>query len=364
MVRLGSPTEPGVLDLDEVPDAHAVREVRVRAQVGRGADLAIAADLRLFDRAVRLDPDAVPESRVLDDRSGIDPATRADPGGAAQHGTGGDHGVGTDLYIDLDVGLSGLDQRHALAHPALRDPLAHGGLGLRQVRTRVHAECLGPVLHRKACDAATGFRAQLEQIREIELALPVLVSDLCQRLEQELGLRHVRAQVDLGDGADLVLGLRLLHDALRLAIGVAHHASVALGLWRVGGEERQIRGLRSIRSQKCCEGRRAVQGVVPVRDQAGSGGVAQQLRRLQCGVARAELPLLTHELYLLAREGIPQLILASAHDHDDPLRADLAPQPHRVEQDRPAADGVKHLGQARAHPGPLPRCQQDQRELA
>ena len=121
----------------------------------------------------------------------------------------------TDGDVGVDPGGGGVDDRHALAHPALDDAavelLAQPGqldavvdaLGLPQVVDEVGADPC-----RRPC--GRWRRTSVRYFSPWALSVPTWPS----ALDEHRGVEGVDAGVDLGDGALLVGGVLLLDDAL------------------------------------------------------------------------------------------------------------------------------------------------------
>src|SRR5258706_6352619 len=140
VVGLRALAHHGILHLDVVADAHVLAQIGAGAEVRVRADDTAVADPGALEAAARLDPDVVADDRVFDHHARLDAAARADAHALAQHDAGREHGVLADLDVDLHVGRLGIEQRHALAHQLVDEPLAHQRLRARELRLGVDAE--------------------------------------------------------------------------------------------------------------------------------------------------------------------------------------------------------------------------------
>src|SRR5215470_16821242 len=113
---LRAPTDPRLLDLDEVADARAAGDRRLRAQVTERTELGVVLDHGVGDHAVRLEEHAIPETARPDVAAGLHDALGPDRRRALDDHLRIDDGVGANGHRVLDIGRGGVDDGHARLH--------------------------------------------------------------------------------------------------------------------------------------------------------------------------------------------------------------------------------------------------------
>ncbi len=104
-----------------------------------------------------------------------------------------------------------------------------------------------------AATGATVCPHQVQRLRQVQLALGVVGAQPRQRRAQRLSGEHVDARVDLLDlellRRRVAVGLGL-DDALHVAAGVAHHASIAAGVGEDRGRHRRAGAAVGVRAHE------------------------------------------------------------------------------------------------------------------
>jgi hypothetical protein len=205
-----------------------------------------------------------------------------------------------------------------------------------------------------------GLAEDGDGVGQVVLALGVLGGQAAQGRSQKPPAEAVDRRVDLVDGPLLLGGVPVVDDGLDAPVLPPDDAAVA---GRVGNPGGQHGGRRSTLvvgpgqvGQRLGpqEGRVAgdddevVLLVHVVREDSEPDGH---------GVARPPLDPLLHELeggVGLGVEGLDDPLRGMAHHDHDSLQLQLLKGPDDVEQHRPAAEGMQHLGHGRLHPCALP----------
>ena len=182
-----------------------------------------------------------------------------------------------------------------------------------------------------------------------EIALAVFLRHGFQGLDELPRLERVGAAVDLADGqlvrrhAGRVLGL---HDALYRPVGGADDPPVALGVELLGCQDRGRRALALVGGHQLAERVGGDERMV-AREHDDGARLLDRLARREHGGGRAlPLQLLDH---LDSAVELLGHTLARPRDAHDACRSGIASGLRHPQDHRAAADGVKHLGQRRAH---------------
>ena len=175
-------------------------------------DLGPGADLDVLERAV-----------------GADHGVLGDHRGAQELHAGKKRDVGLEDHVGIDPGARRVDDRHALAHPAVED----APVQLRRERGQLDA-VVGTLGLDHVVDAVSADRSALpvgdrDDVGEVVLTLGVVVGDAGDRVGEEGAVEGEDAAVDLADGSLLRGRVLLLDDAGDTPVAVAQDASVAEG---------------------------------------------------------------------------------------------------------------------------------------
>jgi hypothetical protein len=158
------------------------------------------------------------------------------------------------------------------------------------------------------------------------------------------GQRH-EPGVDFADREHLGCRVPVLDDSRDVPRGVAHDASVAVGLGQLGGHhaDRVACGL-----DEAPQGFGAHEGHIAIENQ--DLGVRRKLgHRLLHGVPGTELLRLQHPLHLRTGKRRAHRLGAMAVNHHDAARREHARHGEHMGEQRPAGEGMQDFGQARAH---------------
>ena len=168
MIGLGALLDRDLLDLDEIADMHVLGEIGARPQPRKRADARAFADAGALDMAVGLDLGA-----ILDGDAWAEEDVRLD------------HHVAADDRVEGHIDRVGIDQRRAVRHQARAGPALVDGFGLRQLSTRVDAEHL--VFRTRHDGGLQSARpGDLDGIRQVVFALGIGVADRAQDGNQVL----------------------------------------------------------------------------------------------------------------------------------------------------------------------------------
>ena len=182
VVGLHAVAELAVLHLDEVPDPHAVAEPQSRAGGARSGRSRSRRRSARLDHAVGLEWQRAP-IRVA-------PVMRT-PGSIIVS-----RPISTSASIHAVAGSTNVTPC-AIRRSTVRRRSDRGRLG--ELAAVVHAEALVGVVEPQRLDAAALGDRALDDVRQVELALLVLVVELRERLPEELGVEEVDAGVALLD---------------------------------------------------------------------------------------------------------------------------------------------------------------------
>ncbi len=171
------------------------------------------------------------------------------------------------------------------------------------------------------------------------------------------GVEAVGADVDLVDGPRLLVGIGLLDDRPRVAIGPAHDAAIARGVVQAGGQQRDGGVALRLLAQQVLEQLAGQQ-----RDVAHGDQHVARLRRHAAEAAThriggAQLGLLAHRRHAVMERGL-DLLGAEADHHHRMLDAGGRQRIEHVVDHRTPGERVQDLRHARAHARPL-ACGQD-----
>ena len=211
-------------------------------------------------------------------------------------------------------------------------------------------------------------------VGQVELARAVRVAQLAQALEKRVRAEGVDAAVDLAEALRLGQQVRrerlLLHDGFHVtgAVLFAQHAAITGRVGRNGGQDGHGRVILQVRVAQPCDGLRTNERHIAGQHQqmlrCSSAGVAVPVAHaLQC-VAGAQLLRLQDELYTSSgRRGLYLFRLVAHHHRDAVCRNDRLCRCNHVQQQRPAAHLVQHLGPRAAQAGALARSHDDYAKL-
>ena len=200
MADLGARTDRGLFDFNEVADVGPVRDVRLGSQAGEGSNLGI-----------------LPRPRVLDDRIGQDSAIGAD-GAILEEAVGAYADAIAQFYLTLEeavdvdgdiapgpqptphVDAVGIEEGHPFAHEVLGDAALIASLQVRELQAVVDPQDLFLPVRLAGGDGLAIRHRQGDDIRQVVLALGIVVIQSRQPIVQLGSIGHQEAGVDFLDG--------------------------------------------------------------------------------------------------------------------------------------------------------------------
>ncbi len=175
MARLDSGGETRVLDLDEVPDLHAVGKYRFVTQMRERADRDVVAHAAVQDDAFA-NRDAIAETRIRKPRVRADDALlarlRETPNGTVRI----DDGVATDRQFGLQIRRVRIDDGDAVAHILRAQAFVHFLASRRELDPVVDAKNVKMIAGHHGDDAFAAAHEIRDGVRQIILALRVVVA--------------------------------------------------------------------------------------------------------------------------------------------------------------------------------------------
>ena len=301
----------------------------------------------------------MPDDGVHETGVGPNDGARPHRGRPLQHDAGEQLDLGAEGHGGVDVGAGRVDHADALPHPVAVDPGPQRLLGLGQLDLVVDPHGLGHLGGLHGDDLVAGLAEDGDGVGQVVLALGVLRGQAAQRRRQQPPAEAVDRRVDLVDGPLLLGGVPVVDDGLDPPVLPPDDPAVAGRVGQAGGQHggggAALVVLPGQVGQRLGPQEGRVTGdddeVVLLLHVVGEDGEPDG-----DGVARPPLDPLLDELQGdvgLAVEGLDDPLRGVAHDDDDPLQVELLQGADDVEQHRPAAQGMQHLGHGRLHPGAL-----------
>ena len=304
----------------------------------RAYDAGARAHLDVLERAVG------PDDRVL----------RHD-GRPEQLHPGQDRDVRLELDVDVDPGGGGIDDRHAVLHPAGQDPVVLLLGQCRELRAVVGTFGLQHVVDRERPDGLAVLARELDGVGEVVLPLGVVVAQPRQHPVEERRVEGEDPAVDLGDRRLLRGGVLLLDDAGHLAGVVAQDPAVAVGVRHHTGQDAHHSSAprRGPRRRRAGPPPRGAGCRRPPPARSPRGRRVQRLPGHAYGVPGALLGLLDrqHRVGEQLLDVRPDLLALVADDGHDPVRMECRDRLEHVRDHAAPGDGVQHLHGLRLHPG-------------
>ena len=358
MAGLGAGAEPRLLGLDEVADPRVFPELRTRAQARERSDRRPPVDTRAVDHRVGFHRHAVREHRVANHAVGPDAHIRTQFHGPFQHHAHVDDTVQAGAQRPAQVEPRRIAERHPGPHRGFRIATLVAPLRAGKLDAVVHTEHLVRIGRLQAGHGNPRRHGPSDNVREVVLALRVVVVDGAEQLAEQGAGRGENAGVDLRDRALPVRGVPVLDDRRDLAFGVTYDPAEPFRSRCLRGDEGHPRALLT-RSHAGLERRARDQGHIGVEHEH-RGLVRHVRQRLQHRMAGAQLLGLVHPGDVRRiRVPLPDLRRPGPH-HDMQLRRGERPcRVQHVAQHGPPANLMKHLRPVRPHASALARGQDD-----
>lgn len=270
-------------------------------------------------------------------------------------------GVHADGRLRPNPDLIRVEHRHAGAHEALVDAALHDLGDLRELHAVVHAQELSVVVAVDGRDRLAHAHVDAHHVREVVLALHVVVRELVDVGGKALAAEAVRAGVALQErGALLRRAVLVLDDGLDLA-GIVHKdTAVARDVWRGHGEDRAGVVVFARAVHERADGLRAHERQVAVEHDDGPVKAAERVPHDADRVPGAKALRLLDELHvLLVREIGADLLRAVTDDEHDALDPGLARRVDHPPGEWPVQHLVHHLGVVRLHARSLAGSEDD-----
>ena len=309
----------GILDLDKIPDPHALPDAAVRTDMHKRPDPYILLDHRL----VRLH---IIQTRTVLDRAGFHQAVRADRAALTDHGFSTDDRPRqdprpcTDRHIRRDYH----PVRALKDHPVVQMPadLLHPGVLVEPeqiplaVRTKHHIRILRQIRPR----TQSLRQQQRHRIRQIILPGRILTPDLPEYIEQIPRAEPVCARIDLADCLLLFVGILLLHNGTQ-TLAVPDNAPVSRGIRKPCRDDRHGIALRFVHLPCRTDRVRIQEGRIPAQHQhTALPLLREEIRCLHHGMTRATLLGLEHGRIPPVQIGV-DLLAAVALDNAQPFES-------------------------------------------
>ncbi len=139
MIGLGSASERGLLQLDEIANVRALPHFGRGPQVRERADACAHIDARVREDAMIEDRDAITDVGVGQPAACVDPAALTDGRRAFQQHTGTDDRIRSDCHVGVDERRRRILERHAAEKKRVVLAIAKHACELRQIDAAVHA---------------------------------------------------------------------------------------------------------------------------------------------------------------------------------------------------------------------------------
>src|SRR5262245_43984502 len=360
VIGLRARAQDRLFGLDEVADVDALAEPRTRTQPGKRTDDGVGADLCLLHPAAEEEVHAVGERGVDDPGGPVEPAAVADPRAATQRDVGADDGVDADLDLGADVSRRRVLERHPRRHPSLHDLGSRRRLHGCQLRAGVDACDLGGSVGLDRDHPASLLCGEPDDVREVELALRVVVPERCEQRPERLRPHAVETRIDLRDRLLVRAGVALLDDAAHAAVGGPNDAPVPGRIVLPHRQERQIGALGTVGVDQAPEGLAADEGHVAIEDEHVARESLEGGKGAPDRMTGSALLLLEHGPDTGQTRGLgdpTDVICLVADDDHDGIGAETADRRQRIAEEGLTPQFVQHLGPGGAHPGPQTRGQ-------
>ncbi len=192
-------SEHRTLHLDEVPHFRLLADDRIRSYAGKRSDSRLIFDDAFHDHRRTKNLHAVSESRISDMREGIQTTFPPDHRAAFDDHGGINHSIRADLYVQVDPGCPGIQDRCSFVREAPDLPFPKHVDGLGQFIPAVDPHELSGVLGFMISDLLPFLSHDSCHIGQIEFPFLVLVRNLGQSVQKILDLEKINAGVDLVD---------------------------------------------------------------------------------------------------------------------------------------------------------------------
>ena len=328
MIGLHAGTQATVLDFDIVADSPAGADVTIRTDVCGGSEL-----------------DVVLDHTRLDDAVGLDVHPFADPARSVDHAARFDARVLPDLYSRVDVGRRGIDHCDSGGHQLLQIAFALYGLSHSQVAAIVYAESFLFVRQDQRFDLLAPSDGDADQVRQVVLALSVVVAERSERVPQEIRIDEIHSGVVLTGLEFFRRGVRCFDDAADRTRVIAQDDS---GQRSSGREHHQRRPALTLAFQHGFKGLGAQQWGVAVEHRDVPFEVSQGGAGLPHRVSRAFAFRLENKVSPSLKGGADPIGIPSDDDHQG-LGIEGFGNSQGVVEHGLARDRVKHLRESGFH---------------
>ena len=345
MIGLGAGANIAVLDLGEVANVHALRQLAARANARIRPEPAIGADDRVLEMAEGLDARPGGNAHVFQHALGPDGDAIAQRDIALEHAVDVYGHIAAEGEPAAHVNARGVGQRDTLLHQHVGHFELVDALELRQLRLAVDAGGLPVDVRAGRPDRDPGLHRRGNHIGEVILFLRVVVLERGQPgLEPRRGQHH-DASVDLANFQLLVGGVLVLDDARHLA-AAPDDAAVAIGVIKLHGEQPDA---LAGRPDQPLQGHRPDQRHIAIEHQRRRR-VIEQRHRLHHRVAGAKLRLLPDPGHIsIGGKGLAHALPAMAVDDNNARRLERTRRGDDMRQQRHAGKLVQHLGKVGVH---------------
>jgi hypothetical protein len=287
---------------------------------------------------------------------------------AEEDGLGHEDGVLAHGHIGADPDLVGVEHGDAGEHQLMVDAALHDLRDLSKLGTVVDAEDLGSLRCVVHADRLAFGDEDLDEVREVVLALGVVVADLVEVVGKTVAAEAVRRGVALFERLALLLGAVLvLDDGRDLALLVQDDAAIARAVVWCHGQHRAGGMLRLALLHEGGKRLRLYERSVSCHHKDRTGEAADCVAHDADGMAGAETLCLLDELdrCLSLRdrfmgEEVAYLIGAIADNDNDTRSASLAGCADTPPHERLVQYLVHDLGVTRLHARTL-ACSEDNR---
>ena len=199
MGQLRAVADGGVLDFHVVADLDVVADDRIGPEVDEGADFAAVFDFAVVGICkLKVVSAAHDDVRHADVRADL--AVFADDGAAFQDRSRIQDRIAAYGNGRIDVGVIGVDDRHAVRHELFQLAAAQHLLGFGHLQARVDAQRFFIIRRGEGADNLAGIDEHADDIGQVILALGVVVRHVMKHLPQELHVEAVNTGVDFAHG--------------------------------------------------------------------------------------------------------------------------------------------------------------------
>ena len=199
MGQLRAVADGGVLDFHVVADLDVVADDRIGPEVDEGSDFAAVFDFAVVGvRKLKVVAAAHDNVRHADVRADL--AVFADDGAAFQDRSRIQDRIAAYGNGRIDVGVIGIDDRHAVCHELFQLAAAQHLFGFGHLQARVDAQRFFIIRCGKGADDLAGIDEHADDIGQVILALGVVVRHVMKHLPQEFHVEAVNTGVDFAHG--------------------------------------------------------------------------------------------------------------------------------------------------------------------